>query len=50
MNSRHRAVRVRTSWWNLCYRLTPPAWGLGLAAEMMTASIDAAHAVDAADR
>jgi len=40
------AVRVGTSWWNLYYRLTPPAWGLGLAAELVTAAIDAAHAVD----
>jgi RimJ/RimL family protein N-acetyltransferase len=40
------AVRVGTSWWNLYYRLTPRAWGLGLAAEMVTASLDAAHSVD----
>lgn len=40
------AVRVGTSWWNLYYRLRPSAWGLGLAAEMVAASIDAAHAVD----
>jgi RimJ/RimL family protein N-acetyltransferase len=40
------AVRVGTTWWNLYYRLTPPAWGLGLAAEMVTASLDAAHSVD----
>lgn len=40
------AVRVGTSWWNLYYRLTPRAWGLGLAAEMVTASLDAAQAVD----
>ena len=40
------ALRVGTTWWNLYYRLTPPAWGLGLAAEMVTAAIDAAHAVD----
>ena len=40
------AVRVGTSWWNLYYRLTPPAWGRGMAAEMVTAAIDAAHAVD----
>jgi RimJ/RimL family protein N-acetyltransferase len=37
---------VGTSWWNLYYRLTPSAWGLGLAAELVTAAIDAAHAVD----
>jgi RimJ/RimL family protein N-acetyltransferase len=41
------ALRMGTSWWNLYYRLTPPAWGLGLAAELVTAAIDAAHAVDA---
>jgi RimJ/RimL family protein N-acetyltransferase len=40
------ALRVGTSWWNLYYRLTPPAWGLGLAAELATAAIDAAHTVD----
>jgi RimJ/RimL family protein N-acetyltransferase len=40
------AQRVGTTWWNLYYRLTPPAWGLGLAAELVTAAIDAAHAVD----
>jgi RimJ/RimL family protein N-acetyltransferase len=40
------ALRVGTSWWNLYYRLTPSAWGLGLAAELVTAAIDAAHAVD----
>jgi RimJ/RimL family protein N-acetyltransferase len=39
------AVRVGTTWWNLYYRLTPPAWGRGLAAELVTAAIDAAHAV-----
>ena len=27
------ARRVGTSWWNLYYRLTPPAWGRGLAAD-----------------
>ena len=42
------ALRVGTTWWNLYYRLTPPVWGLGLAAEMVTAAIDAAHAVDPA--
>jgi RimJ/RimL family protein N-acetyltransferase len=41
------ARRAGTTWWNLYYRLTPPAWGLGLAAELVTAAIDAAHAVDA---
>ena len=39
------ALRVGTSWWNLYYRLTPPAWGHGLAAELVTAAIEAAHAV-----
>ncbi|HEV7213149.1 MAG TPA: GNAT family N-acetyltransferase [Blastococcus sp.] len=40
------ATRAGTAWWNLYYRLTPPAWGLGLAAELATAAIDAAHAAD----
>jgi len=40
------ALRVGTAWWNVYYRLTPPAWGRGLAAELVTAAIDAAHAVD----
>ena len=40
------ALRVGTSWWNLYYRFTPPAWGTGLAAELVTAALDAAHAVD----
>jgi len=40
------AVRVGTTWWNLYYRLTPAAWGLGLAAELVTAAIDAARTVD----
>lgn len=40
------AVREGTSWWNLYYRLTPAAWGLGLAAELVTAALDAAHAVN----
>ncbi|MCU1670033.1 MAG: N-acetyltransferase [Blastococcus sp.] len=39
------AVRVGTSWWNLYYRLVRPAWGLGLAAELVTAALDAAHTV-----
>ena len=42
------ALRVGTAWWNLYYRLTPPAWGHGLAAELVTAALDAAHAVDPA--
>ena len=40
------ALRVGTSWWNLYYRLTPAAWGRGLAAELVTAALDAARAVD----
>jgi RimJ/RimL family protein N-acetyltransferase len=40
------AVRVGTSWWNLYYRLTPAAWGHGLAGELVTAALDAARAVD----
>ena len=39
------AVRPGTSWWNLYYRLARSAWGLGLAAELVTAALDAAHAV-----
>ena len=39
------ALRVGTAWWNLYYRFTPAAWGRGLAAELVTAAIDAAHAV-----
>lgn len=40
------AVRAGTTWWNLCYRFTPAAWGHGLAAELVTAALDAARAVD----
>ena len=40
------AVRAGTSWWNLYYRLTPAAWGHGLAAELVAAALDAARAVD----
>jgi RimJ/RimL family protein N-acetyltransferase len=40
------AVRVGTSWWNLYYRLTPAAWGLGLAAELVDAALDAARTAD----
>ena len=40
------AVRVGTSWWNLYYRFTPAAWGTGLAAELVTAALDAARTVD----
>jgi len=39
------ALRVGTSWWNLYYRLTPAAWGLGLAAELVDAALDAARTV-----
>jgi RimJ/RimL family protein N-acetyltransferase len=39
------AVREGTAWWNLYYRFTPPAWGRGLAAELVAAALDAAHAV-----
>ena len=41
-------VRAGTDWWNLYYRLTPPAWGHGLAAELVTASLAAARAADPA--
>ncbi|MBM7804603.1 RimJ/RimL family protein N-acetyltransferase [Geodermatophilus bullaregiensis] len=34
-----------TSWWNLYHRSTPPAWGRGLAAELVAAALDAARAV-----
>jgi RimJ/RimL family protein N-acetyltransferase len=40
------AVRTGTSWWNLYYRLTPAAWGHGLAGELVTAALDAARSVD----
>lgn len=40
------ALRVGTTWWNLYYRFTPPAWGRGLAAELVTAALDAARTVD----
>jgi len=39
------ALRVGTSWWNLYYRLTPAAWGHGLAAELVEAALAAARAV-----
>jgi RimJ/RimL family protein N-acetyltransferase len=39
------ALRAGTSWWNLYYRFTPPAWGTGLAAELVTAALECAHAV-----
>ena len=39
------ALRVGTAWWNLYYRFTPAAWGRGLAAEIVTAAIEAAHTV-----
>ena len=40
------ALREGTSWWNLYYRLTPAAWGHGLAAELVHAALDAARSVD----
>ena len=40
------AVRAGTTWWNLAYRFTPAAWGRGLAAELVTAALDAARTVD----
>ena len=39
------ALRVGTAWWNLYYRFTPAAWGRGLAAELVTAAIEAARTV-----
>ena len=39
------ALRVGTSWWNLHYRLSPPAWGHGLAAELVDAALEAARTV-----
>jgi RimJ/RimL family protein N-acetyltransferase len=39
------AVRVGTTWWNLYCRFTPPAWGSGLAAELVTTAIECAHTV-----
>ena len=39
-------VRAGTDWWNRYYRLTPPAWGHGLAAALVTAAPAAARAVD----
>jgi RimJ/RimL family protein N-acetyltransferase len=39
------AVRVGTTWWNLYYRFTPAAWGLGLAAELVSAALEAANIV-----
>ena len=40
------AVRVGTTWWNLYYRFTPAAWGHGLAAELVTAALEAARTVE----
>jgi RimJ/RimL family protein N-acetyltransferase len=37
------ALRTGTTWWNLYYRFTPAAWGHGLAAELVTAALDAAR-------
>ena len=39
------ARRQGTAWWNLYYRLTPAAWGHGLAGELVTAALDAARTV-----
>ena len=39
------ARRRGTDWWNLYYRFTPPAWGRGLAAELVAAALDAARTV-----
>jgi RimJ/RimL family protein N-acetyltransferase len=39
------AVPVGCAWWNLYYRFVRPAWGTGLAAELVAAALDAAHAV-----
>jgi RimJ/RimL family protein N-acetyltransferase len=38
-------VRQGTDWWNLYYRLHVAGWGLGLAAELVTAALHAAHTV-----
>jgi RimJ/RimL family protein N-acetyltransferase len=40
------AVPVDACWWNLYYRLTPPAWGHGLAAELVSEAVAAARRVD----
>ena len=40
------AVPVDAAWWNLYYRLTPPAWGHGLAAELVAEAMAAAGQVD----
>jgi RimJ/RimL family protein N-acetyltransferase len=40
------ALRVGTTGWNLYDRFTPAAWGHGLAAELVSAALDAARAVD----
>src|SRR6476661_10531414 len=40
------AVRDGDTWWNLYYRLARPAWGFGLAAELVTAALEAARTVD----
>jgi RimJ/RimL family protein N-acetyltransferase len=39
------ARREGTTWWNLYYRFTPAVWGQGLAAELVAAALDRAHAV-----
>jgi RimJ/RimL family protein N-acetyltransferase len=38
------ARREGTDWWNLYYRFTPAVWGQGLAAELVGAALDRAHA------
>lgn len=40
------AVPQDAAWWNLYYRLTPPAWGHGLAAELVAEAMAAARQVD----
>ena len=40
------SVRRGTSWWNLYYRLARPAWGHGLAAELVAESRAAAGEAD----
>ena len=40
------AVPVDACWWNLYYRFTPPAWGHGLAAELVASAMAAARTVD----
>jgi RimJ/RimL family protein N-acetyltransferase len=42
------AVPRDACWWNLYYRLTPPAWGHGLAGELAAEAMAAAREVDPA--